>query len=114
MKDLGHWIGGRRVAGTSDRYGDVFNPSVGEDAYFPGPAFWQTSTRSADAPRDVETSGITQPAIHAISSDASVEWNRQSPVALLFPRKFSPRQTRKISNPCAASALAIPFTLSQS
>ena len=25
----------------------VFNPSVGEDAYFPGPAFWQTSTRSA-------------------------------------------------------------------
>ena len=25
----------------------VFNPSVGEDAYFPGPAFWQTSKRSA-------------------------------------------------------------------
>ena len=24
----------------------VFNPSVGEDAYFPGPAFWQSSQRS--------------------------------------------------------------------
>ena len=35
----------------------VFNPSVGEDAYFPGPAFWQSSQRSASAPRGVETSG---------------------------------------------------------
>ena len=25
----------------------VFNPSVGEEAYFPGPAFWQSSQRSA-------------------------------------------------------------------
>src|SRR6187401_3222894 len=33
----------------------VFNPAVGEDAYFPGPAFWQSSSRSAAAPRDVET-----------------------------------------------------------
>jgi malonate-semialdehyde dehydrogenase (acetylating) / methylmalonate-semialdehyde dehydrogenase len=30
MKDLGHWIGGGQVAGASGRYGDVFNPSVGE------------------------------------------------------------------------------------
>ena len=29
-KDVGHWIGGRRAAGTSCRYGDIFNPSVGE------------------------------------------------------------------------------------
>ena len=29
-KDIGHWIDGRRVAGTSGRYGDIFNPSVGE------------------------------------------------------------------------------------
>ena len=43
----------------------VFNPSVPDDAYFPGPAFWQTSTRSPAAPRHVETSGITQPPIHA-------------------------------------------------
>jgi glycogen debranching enzyme len=43
----------------------VFNPSVPEDAYFPGASFWQSSKRSALAPRDVETSGITQPPIHA-------------------------------------------------
>jgi hypothetical protein len=53
----------------------VFNPSVGEDAYFPGPAFWQSSKRSADAPRDVETSGITQPAIHA---RAALEMHRHA------------------------------------
>ena len=52
----------------------VFNPSVGEDAYFPGPAFWQTSTRSADAPRDVDP-GITQPAIHA---RAALEMHRHA------------------------------------
>ena len=51
------------------------NPSVGEDAYFPGPAFWQTSTRSADAPRDRHPSGITQPAIHA---RAALEMHRHA------------------------------------
>ena len=30
MKDLGHWIDGKRVAGTSGRHGDIFNPAVGE------------------------------------------------------------------------------------
>ena len=30
----------------------VFNPTVPDDAYFPGPTFWQTSTRSKDAPHD--------------------------------------------------------------
>jgi malonate-semialdehyde dehydrogenase (acetylating) / methylmalonate-semialdehyde dehydrogenase len=30
MKDVGHWISGERVAGASGRYGDIFNPSVGE------------------------------------------------------------------------------------
>jgi Aldehyde dehydrogenase family len=29
-KDVGHWIGGKVVAGTSGRYGDISNPSVGE------------------------------------------------------------------------------------
>ena len=53
----------------------VFNPSVGEEAYFPGPAFWQSSKRSAAAPRDVETSGITQPPIHA---RAALEMHRHA------------------------------------
>ena len=29
MKDYGHFIGGQHVAGTSKRYGDVWNPSTG-------------------------------------------------------------------------------------
>ena len=69
----------------------VFNPSVGEEAYFPGPAFWQSSKRSAAAPRDVETSGITQPPIHA---RAALEMHRHARdvegskafLAWLYPR----------------------------
>ncbi len=29
-KDIGHWINGGQVAGSSGRYGDIFNPAVGE------------------------------------------------------------------------------------
>ncbi len=69
----------------------VFNPAVGEDAYFPGPAFWQSSRRSAMAPRDVETSGITQPPVHA---RAALEMHRHAHdteastafLAWLYPR----------------------------
>jgi malonate-semialdehyde dehydrogenase (acetylating) / methylmalonate-semialdehyde dehydrogenase len=32
MKDLGHWINGKTVAGTSGRQGDIFDPAVGEKA----------------------------------------------------------------------------------
>jgi hypothetical protein len=69
----------------------VFNPSVAEDAYFPGPAFWESSKRSPKAPRDVETSGITQPPIHA---RAALEMHRHARdvegskafLAWLYPR----------------------------
>ena len=30
MNTIGHWIGGKHVAGTSGRFGDVFNPATGE------------------------------------------------------------------------------------
>jgi len=30
MEELGHFIGGKRVAGTSGRFADVFNPATGE------------------------------------------------------------------------------------
>jgi hypothetical protein len=43
----------------------VLDAAVPDEAYFPGSRFWQSSTRSADAPRGIETSGITQPPIHA-------------------------------------------------
>src|SRR6266542_4188339 len=41
-----------------------FDPQVPDDAYFPGPGFWQAD-RSPAAPRGVPTSGITQPPLHA-------------------------------------------------
>src|SRR5215213_6876708 len=30
MKEIGHFIDGKRIAGTSGRFGDVFNPNTGE------------------------------------------------------------------------------------
>lgn len=30
MREIGHFIGGKRVAGTSGRTADVFNPATGE------------------------------------------------------------------------------------
>ena len=30
MKEIGHWINGKHVAGTSGRTADVFNPATGE------------------------------------------------------------------------------------
>ena len=43
----------------------VFNPEVPAHAYFPGPEFWMSSARCPAAPRHIETSGVTQPPIHA-------------------------------------------------
>jgi malonate-semialdehyde dehydrogenase (acetylating) / methylmalonate-semialdehyde dehydrogenase len=30
MREIGHFIGGKTVKGTSGRFGDVFNPNTGE------------------------------------------------------------------------------------
>jgi hypothetical protein len=30
MKEIGHWIDGKLVAGTSGRFADVMNPATGE------------------------------------------------------------------------------------
>ena len=30
MKEIGHWINGKHVAGTSGRFADVYNPATGE------------------------------------------------------------------------------------
>lgn len=52
----------------------VFNSEVPAEAYFPGPAFWQ-SERAPNAPSGVQTSGITQPPVHAF---AAVEMHRRA------------------------------------
>ncbi|MFI6080250.1 MGH1-like glycoside hydrolase domain-containing protein [Streptomyces sp. NPDC051217] len=48
----------------------VFNPAVPHEAYFPSPDFWRSSTAgaAAGAPRDIETSGIVQPPVHALAA----------------------------------------------
>ncbi|MFN3576613.1 MAG: aldehyde dehydrogenase family protein, partial [Tabrizicola sp.] len=30
MQEIGHWINGKRVAGTSGRFADIYNPATGE------------------------------------------------------------------------------------
>src|SRR5262252_8650901 len=45
----------------------VFNPGVPPGSYFPGPEFWQSSRASASRP-GIETSGITQPPLHAAAA----------------------------------------------
>lgn len=48
----------------------VFNPAVPNDAYFPSPDFWRSSTcgRTSGAPAAPETSGIVQPPVHALAA----------------------------------------------
>ncbi|ROO83726.1 hypothetical protein EDD29_1234 [Actinocorallia herbida] len=45
----------------------VFNAKVARHAYFPGPELWR-SAGAAEAPKGVETSGITLPPIQAIAA----------------------------------------------
>ena len=30
MQEIGHWINGKRVAGKSGRFADIYNPATGE------------------------------------------------------------------------------------
>lgn len=46
----------------------AFNPAVPDDAYFPGPSFWRSSTVPGHPP--IETSGLIQPPVHAIAAAA--------------------------------------------
>lgn len=67
----------------------VFNPSVPLDAYFPSPDFWRSSTagHAAGAPRNVQTSGIVQPPVHALAA-----WLvHQADPGLSRARAFLPR-----------------------
>ncbi|HEU5030957.1 MAG TPA: hypothetical protein VFV01_39000 [Spirillospora sp.] len=43
----------------------VFNTSLARHAYFPGPDLWR-STEQPAAPNGVQTSGLTQPPVHAL------------------------------------------------
>ena len=56
----------------------VFHPDVPEDAYFPGPAFWESDVDG------VATSGLTQPPLHA---RAALEVARRSEDGTAFLRR---------------------------
>jgi hypothetical protein len=64
-----------------------FSPSVARDAYFPGPDFWQATTKGG-----VETSGIIQPPVHALAA-----WlTHQTSPAESVRRNFLPRVYPKL------------------
>jgi glycogen debranching enzyme len=70
---LQHWAPQRAAAELLSLFGGqwsdgrvphiVFNPAVHEEAYFPGPGFWRSSSVAGAPP--VATSGIVQPPVHA-------------------------------------------------
>ena len=45
----------------------VFNEATARHGYFPGPELWRSRKQPA-APRDLDTSGITQPPLHALAA----------------------------------------------
>ncbi len=59
----------------------VFNPAVKH--YAPGPDFWQ-ATRSPHAPRDVLTSGIVQPPLHATAAWHTYQYAPDNPRRVHF------------------------------
>ncbi len=67
-----------------------FDPAVPDDAYFPGPGFWQ-SERSPAAPPGVPTSGITQPPLHARAALEIWRHAADRGAALAFLRRLYPK-----------------------
>ena len=68
----------------------VFDPGVAEDAYFPGPAFWDSAGAPA-GPAGVATSGLTQPPLHARAALEVAERTTDPQGADAFLRRVFPR-----------------------
>lgn len=85
----------------------VFNPAVAEEAYFPGPAFWQ-STAVPGTPA-VDTSGIIQPPVHAIAALAVARTLPSTERDLFVRRVLEPlrRQSAYLSERRSANGLAV-------
>ena len=49
----------------------------GVDGYFPGPGRWETTELAVHAPLGVQTSGITQPPVHAIAVQRILDHSRR-------------------------------------
>lgn len=51
--------------------------STDRDGYFPGPSRWESAALAADAPNAPDTSGITQPPVHAIAVQRILDHSRR-------------------------------------
>lgn len=67
----------------------IFNPD-GDGQYFPGISFWET-WRSFDAPKEVETSGISNPAVHGFVLQRMYQLAKDKGRALNFIREMFPK-----------------------
>lgn len=73
---LQHWSPNRAVSELLSLFGAqwadgriphiAFNPTVADEAYFPGPSFWRSSSQPGSPP--IATSGIIQPPVHAVAA----------------------------------------------
>ena len=68
----------------------VFDPGVDENAYFPGPASWD-SAGAPGGPAGVATSGLTQPPLHARAALEVAERTSDGAAAEGFLRRVFPR-----------------------
>ena len=62
MREIGHFIGGKEVKGTSGRFGDVFNPNTGEVQAKVAFASKQSRARDRDCGGGAAGLGRDQPA----------------------------------------------------
>ncbi|MEK6479311.1 trehalase family glycosidase [Catalinimonas sp. 4WD22] len=67
----------------------IFNPE-GDGQYFPGISFWET-WRSFDAPKEVETSGISNPAVHGFVLQRMYQLVKDKGKAINFIREMFPK-----------------------
>lgn len=67
----------------------VFNPEAAA-LYFPGPDFWEVH-RSSHAPKNVQTSGITMPPVHATAALHIYKHAQNSETAKEFLREIFPK-----------------------
>jgi hypothetical protein len=73
----------------------IFNQSIPDEAYFPGPTFWNAPTPPAGPP--VPTSGITQPPVHAGAALEVYSKAADSDRALGFLGRIYPRLRHQLA-----------------
>jgi glycogen debranching enzyme len=73
----------------------IFNRSISDESYFPGPSFWQ----APPPPRGpaVATSGITQPPVHAAAALEVYRRAADADDALSFLARIYPRLVRQLA-----------------